>query len=152
MKLWNSSKTTGFRWPIPPKDLRVARSEEAAGETKVYQKLAPQPLQRQYRLIVISGRDTGREFLMVPMMMKIGRQMDCFVRLSDRNVSREHAVLHFKSRESRYVLEDMQSTNGTFINGRRIRREYIRSGDEIRVGETVMRFIIAEPERLGGTP
>lgn len=142
----------GFRWPMSPKDPAIARQEEAAGETKVYQKITPSLSRRQYRLEVLSGRDSGREFLLVPTMMKIGRQPDCFIRLSDRKVSREHAILHFRARENRYILEDAQSTNGTFLNDRRIRREYIRSGDEIRVGETVMRFVIAESSGADGTP
>lgn len=150
MKIWNPAHIIGIRWPTSTKDTKSVRDEEAAGETRVYQKQSPVAVQRQYRIEVTNGRDCGREFLLAPTMMKIGRQPDCFIRLSDRKVSREHAILQYKAREKRYILEDAQSTNGTFLNGRRIRREYIRSGDEIRVGETVMRFLIVEPDGMDG--
>ncbi len=57
-------------------------------------------------------------------------------------VSREHAAILFS--QGRFFLEDLRSQNGTYVNGRRIERVGLRSGDRIRIGSQVLVF------RVGG--
>jgi pSer/pThr/pTyr-binding forkhead associated (FHA) protein len=65
----------------------------------------------------------------------VGRD-DCDVVLTDPEVSRRHAVLVASS--DGLAIEDLGSTNGTWVNGERIARpEPIRAGDEVRFGNTV---------------
>src|SRR5215218_9079620 len=76
----------------------------------------------------------GRE---VPVLAgtTVGRD-DCDVVLTDPEVSRRHAVLVASS--DGLAIEDLGSTNGTWVNGERIARpEPIRAGDEVRFGNTV---------------
>ena len=68
----------------------------------------------------------------------IGRSKDCDVPLADGNVSRRPAELG-RSEEG-FVLRDLDSTNGTMVNGRRIRSATIGAGDEITIGMSTLRI------------
>ena len=68
----------------------------------------------------------------------IGRSAASHLRLPDEGLSREHAVILYEGDE--YVIEDLQSSNGTSVNGKRVRQAPLKNGDEIVVGQTVLRF------------
>ena len=70
--------------------------------------------------------------------LRIGRSDESEIVLLDPSVSRVHAVVEVGAGEA--VVRDLGSTNGTFLNGRRIEREQLRDGDELRFGNTRMRF------------
>ncbi|MGO9752914.1 MAG: FHA domain-containing protein [Solirubrobacteraceae bacterium] len=65
--------------------------------------------------------------------MLIGRHRGCDVVLSDLSVSRRHARLVF--RDGRWILQDLDSTNGTQVNGCRVGRYELRPGDHIAFGD-----------------
>lgn len=67
----------------------------------------------------------------------LGRSRSCDVAFSDLNVSRHHARLVF--RDGTWILRDFESTNGTFVNGARIRRCELRPGDWLELGDQVLR-------------
>ena len=69
---------------------------------------------------------------------RVGRGDESEIVLLDPSVSRAHAVVEFAAGEP--VVRDLDSTNGTYVNGRRIRVESLRDGDELRFGNTRMRF------------
>jgi FHA domain len=62
----------------------------------------------------------------------VGRREDCDVVLADPSVSRHHARLVF--RDGNWIVQDLQSTNGTSLNGTPIGRSELRPGDELKVG------------------
>jgi len=64
--------------------------------------------------------------------ISIGRSSDNAIVMSDPNVSRRHASIRFEG--GRYYLQDMNSRNGTFVNGQRITACEIRPGDQISLG------------------
>jgi pSer/pThr/pTyr-binding forkhead associated (FHA) protein len=69
----------------------------------------------------------------------IGRATQRVVRLPDSNVSRKHAEI--VRRGERYIVRDMNTPNGTFVNGQRIRGEVaLTEGDQLRVGHTTFVF------------
>jgi hypothetical protein len=67
----------------------------------------------------------------------IGRLPECAVVLVDTNISRRHAQVAMD--DGAVVVTDLGSTNGTFVNGRRITRSTVRPGDEITVGTSRLR-------------
>ena len=69
---------------------------------------------------------------------RVGRGDESEIVLLDPSVSRAHAIVEFDAGEP--VVRDLDSTNGTFVNGRRVRVESLRDGDELRFGNTRMRF------------
>ena len=66
----------------------------------------------------------------------IGRGAASDVRVGDKAISRDHAATSWEG--GRYVLEDLQTTNGTRRNGRRVRNGPLEDGDQIQVGKTLI--------------
>ena len=92
---------------------------------------------RAFRLRTIVGVPPDGVYS-VKRTTRIGRSEEGEVVLVDPSVSRAHAVVEIGSRGA--IVRDLGSTNGTFVNGRRIESETLRDGDELRFGNTRMRF------------
>lgn len=70
----------------------------------------------------------------------LGRKEDNILVLKDQYVSSYHAKIYYRNRE--YYLEDLNSTNGTLLNGEKIKEKItLEAGDEIEVGSSVFRVI-----------
>jgi hypothetical protein len=81
----------------------------------------------------------GRRLLVPPSGATIGRSRDCEISLQDNGISRRHAALA-PSAEG-WVLEDLGSTNGVSVNGRRLRgRRTLAAGDVLELGSTAITF------------
>lgn len=88
------------------------------------------------QLVVKSGPVPGKTYPVEKDEVYIGRDVTNDVVINDAEVSRRHARLTLRS--GSYVLEDLGSTNGTFVNGQRLTRPTIvRPGDAILLGENV---------------
>jgi pSer/pThr/pTyr-binding forkhead associated (FHA) protein len=72
----------------------------------------------------------------------IGRDPGNDVVLDDRRVSRKHAEIRL--RLGRYTLYDLQSTNGTYVNGRRVAEKVLDDGDRISIGGLEVVFRAAD--------
>ncbi len=70
----------------------------------------------------------------------IGRAPTCSLQLTDESISREHSVV--LADDDTYVLEDLQSTNGIKVNGKRVRSTELGHGDEIEIGQTRLIFTL----------
>ncbi len=76
--------------------------------------------------------------------LSIGRSTEADVRIEDRFASGVHARIY--SRAGGYYVEDMGSTNGTFLNGEQLRgEERLNDLDEVRIGDTEFRFELEVP-------
>jgi diguanylate cyclase (GGDEF)-like protein len=90
------------------------------------------------RLIVVSGMMLGLQIELRDEPITIGRASECALSLQHPSVSRHHCEI---SREgNRYFLEDLGSTNRTYLNGKPIRREELHDGDQISVGNNAIKF------------
>lgn len=69
---------------------------------------------------------------------RIGRSEESEIILLDPSVSRAHAVVEVSAGNA--IVRDLGSTNGTFVNGRRVESASLRDGDELRLGNTRMKF------------
>ncbi len=98
---------------------------------------------RGIRLVIVDGPETGRVFTFeAASSFLVGRSPKGHLVLdphADRYVSRVHCLIDI--RPPRILLNDLGSTNGTFVNGRRVSRSEVRDGDEIRVGRTRIRVV-----------
>lgn len=70
---------------------------------------------------------------------RFGRLLDNDIVLQDESISRHHAEIH--SDEGKYILSDKQSTSGTFVNGRRVARCVLNSGDLISLANIQIMFV-----------
>ena len=89
-------------------------------------------------LRVIDGADRGRVFADVPTPLTIGREEGNPIQLNDERVSRFH--LKIQEDKKKIVLTDLQSTNGTKVNGETVQLWVLRPGDVIALGRTILVF------------
>jgi pSer/pThr/pTyr-binding forkhead associated (FHA) protein len=89
-------------------------------------------------LQVLDGADRGRVFANVPTPVTIGREEGNSVQLNDERVSRYH--LKIQEDHDQIVLTDLDSTNGTKVNGEETQIRILRPGDMISVGRSVILF------------
>jgi pSer/pThr/pTyr-binding forkhead associated (FHA) protein len=91
------------------------------------------------RLEIVDGPEKGKVFSIHREETVIGRLAYCDVGLAQKNISRQHARVVRSGSE--YFLEDMDSTNGTFLNGKRVRtRTRLRDHDLIRIYDVTLLF------------
>ncbi len=90
------------------------------------------------KLHVLSGILEGKSFDLIEERITIGRALDNMIRVDDGTVSHHHAMMALESGE--YKLRDLNSTNGTRVNGLRIVETAIHNGDLVRVGSVEMRY------------
>ena len=92
-------------------------------------------------LVVRSGGGrTGETFPLEAERTLIGRSPDCEIFLDDVTVSRKHAVL--QRRDKTFVIEDLGSLNGTFVNRRRIESGELTDNDELQIGKYRLTFLL----------
>ncbi|MHC4548200.1 MAG: sigma 54-interacting transcriptional regulator [Planctomycetota bacterium] len=89
-------------------------------------------------LRVARGRSTAEVFHFTDTVV-IGRAEDCDVRVFDEAASRHHALV--RREEDKYVALDRNSLNGLFVNGRRVERHVLRTGDEITVRNLTLVYV-----------
>src|SRR5688500_12834715 len=89
-------------------------------------------------LRVLDGSDRGKVFDDLPTPVTIGREEGNSIQLNDERVSRFH--LKIQTDRNKVVLTDLQSTNGTKVNGEDIQLRILRFGDLISVGRSTLLF------------
>ena len=79
----------------------------------------------------------------------IGREPETDIQIDNISVSRVHAKII--EGPNYYLLEDLDSTNGTFVNGKRINKKYIKADDEITIGKHVLMIDIENFQKKSKT-
>lgn len=92
-------------------------------------------------LEILNGGFTGMVYELSAAETLLGRSPTSDVTLLDEGISREHAIVCFDPETGRYTIEDLQSTNGTEVNGKRVRSAVLGDADEIKIGNTRLRFV-----------
>ena len=91
----------------------------------------------QFQLIMRSGPTPGASFILEGDQLTIGRDATNEITINDAEISRRHARLTFQG--GKYVLEDLGSTNGTFVNGQRLAGpRVLKAGEVVQFGEQIM--------------
>ncbi len=98
-------------------------------------------------LKVISGAEQGRTFPLNMSTTVIGRGEQADVRIDDDAMSRRHTEVSYRNLEFR--VRDLDSSNGTFLNGSEVKEYALRNGDKIMAGETLFLFAV---DRVGAPP
>ena len=100
---------------------------------------------RQGMLVVMSGPDKESSIIVEGPLISIGTRPDNSLMLSDKTVSRHHAEL--VEHAGRYIIRDLGSTNGTIVNGERIREGLLEIGAVIKLGYTELIYAPSTPKR-----
>lgn len=106
-------------------------------DTNMFKQVRESQQTVQAYLIVLSGPEVGKMHKLESPQMTLGRAQENEMRINDVGISRRHARL-VREGEGVYI-EDMESANGTFLNGDRLsRRLQLRDGDKITLGSTTI--------------
>ena len=89
-------------------------------------------------LRVLDGADRGKIFSGLPLPVTIGREEGNTIQLNDERISRFH--IKIQEDNSKFILTDLESTNGTKVNGDEIRLRILRYGDLVSVGRSLLLF------------
>jgi two-component system, cell cycle response regulator len=93
-------------------------------------------------VVVIAGPELGRQLSLDDDSVEIGRLPECALQMDVESVSRRHARI--ERTDSGYKVVDLGSTNGTMVNGVRIKEHVLRDGDHIKTGKVVIKFIAGD--------
>jgi predicted component of type VI protein secretion system len=103
-----------------------------------------------FQFVMRSGPTPGATYPLEGDQLIIGRDASNGVAINDAEISRKHARLTFQG--GKYVLEDLGSTNGTFVNGQRlISATVLKSGDVVSLGEQIVLMYEALSTDAGAT-
>ena len=95
-------------------------------------------------LVICNGGFEGMAYELASEETIIGRNPTTDITLLDENISREHSIILRDPETGTYSIEDLQSTNGTKVNGKRVRSADLQHEDEIEIGHTRFRFLIRD--------
>ena len=134
---------------VQPEGRRAPERDEPAeqvepGATMIYKPKAPPPTEPISAEAVGLEREevsltmNGRRRVLTERRVVLGRSKECDVQVSDANVSRRHAEL--RQEGSSWWIVDLDSTNGTEVNGKRVPRAKLADGDRITLGSTELVF------------
>jgi len=124
---------------IPPTELEGPRTD------------APPPISftapsgpRRATLTLMTGANAGEVFTLSGESCVLGRAPDCGLFVNDPGVSRRHARI-FRRLDGKYFVEDLDSSNGTYVGPRSVTRCELSPGDRVRIGPSAMfRFALAD--------
>ena len=102
------------------------------------------PLRERAYLQILSPQERKRLIELGAQDIVIGRSPECDIRFVVENVSRRHARVFFHNEE--FMIEDLESTNGLFVNGVKVVRCALRNNDQIELGG--VRLLFHEENRL----
>jgi pSer/pThr/pTyr-binding forkhead associated (FHA) protein len=93
-------------------------------------------------LVICNGGFEGMEYELAGEETIIGRNPTTDITLLDENISREHVIVLYDPETRDCSIEDLQSTNGTRVNGKTVRSADLSPEDEIEIGHTRFRFTL----------
>ena len=91
-------------------------------------------------LTVLSGDQVGRRIMLADDRITIGRSPEATIMLRDTLISRQHLAIDFNPEVNGYVIQDLKSSNGSFLNGLRITEAPLKESDKILIGNIILRF------------
>ena len=104
-----------------------------------------EPHRQQGQLVVTSGPDKGSSIVVEGPVLSIGTLTDNSLSLCDKTVSRHHAELI--EHKGRYFIHDLGSTNGTIVNGSRVKETLLEMGAVLKLGYTQLSYVPCEQKR-----
>ncbi|MDH5368515.1 MAG: FHA domain-containing protein [Gammaproteobacteria bacterium] len=104
-------------------------------------------------IIQFTENGAGLKLSLEKQRTTIGRDAGNDIRLDDELVSKEHAVIEIISSEEKveFFIQDLKSTNHTFVNDSPVDIHKLKDGDLIRIGMSDFRFISQEPDSMDET-
>ena len=103
----------------------------------------------QVKLKVLAGKNTGKELAVPVKRFLIGRGDDCHMRPKSEAISRNHCAILVNEDEGEVIIRDLNSRNGTFLNGERLAADQsLESGDHLQIGRLEFEVMIKDRKRV----
>jgi len=118
--------------PLDNAPTRIEREEDIRASFDAEPQVGP-------RLLIIGGNNRGKEYPLKLGDNSIGRGVDNDIILADIAVSRKHTLVCYEGND--FVVRDLGSGNGTLLNGKRVDAKPLADGDQLELGNTLMRFV-----------
>ena len=108
--------------------------------------------QERYQLIVVEGQPLGEALALDGRDVVLGRDPECPLPLGGPGISRRHARVFFEA--GRWVVEDLESTNGIRVGNEQVKRKVLDPGDRVGIGSVKLLFrpVLAEEAEMPATP
>ncbi|HHS14123.1 MAG TPA: FHA domain-containing protein [bacterium] len=90
------------------------------------------------RLLIIKSDILDEDVVLGDQVLVLGRDEEADVNLDDKRASRKHCEV--RSDGSEFIIRDLGSANGTFVNGQKVSEQPLKNGDRIQIGSTVLEF------------
>lgn len=90
-------------------------------------------------IVVIYGPELGKRASLGHGTFELGRSSRSDLCIDQESISRHHARIRFDGK--RHVIEDLGSTNGTFVNERRLERTVLNDGDQVKLGRSILKYM-----------
>jgi pSer/pThr/pTyr-binding forkhead associated (FHA) protein len=100
------------------------------------------PERFQVSVVIIKGYAEGMEYSVTKEYTVLGRDKEADIAVKDPLVSRRHAAIIYH--DGGFVLQDLESTNGTTVNGTLIQQTDLRHRDKFRIGDTTIQFVLED--------
>ena len=97
------------------------------------------------RLTAIAGRLKGSVFAIEDLPVVIGRETAATLCVADASISRRHSRI--EKEKDQFVILDLDSLNGTFINDVPVKRRILQHGDRVRIGDSQFLFLLSDSDR-----
>src|SRR5262245_46798415 len=121
-------------------------SSDPKTRTLTGQRLPP-PL--QFELLAVTGAIKGTRFVLKKPVIRIGSHMECDVFIRDEFASRGHCEI--RTEADGHYIQDLDSRNGTFVDGVKVKQARLNPGSLIRVGQTDLFYHVHLDESLPAT-
>lgn len=99
-------------------------------------------------LVFLTGIKQGERIPLSKSVSRLGRERHNDIRVDDEGVSRSHCEITRKGRE--FAIHDLGSTNGTYVNDRRVEEAVLNDGDRVSIGDTTFLYQVVEERRGPG--
>lgn len=93
-------------------------------------------------LVVIYGPELGKRSTLSRTTFEIGRSSKADLPIDQESISRHHARISFDG--AAHLIEDLGSTNGTFVNDAKVQKSMLRDGDQIKVGRSILKYMAGD--------
>lgn len=93
-------------------------------------------------ILLVEEGGVNKEFPIKISECTIGRGQDSDIVINDPEVSRKHCVIDVY--KDKFIIRDLESTNGTYLNDTRAKEDILKSNDRIRIGNTLMQFVVRD--------
>ena len=117
--------------------------DDAPGDSKIITVIDKYPqrasLSNAGCLVVLNGLDLGKKHPLTQETTLIGRSSKVAIQIDEDSVSRRHAAI--ARRRNHFVVRDLGSTNGTYVNERAVSEHMLVDGDQIKIGPTILKFL-----------